>query len=36
MDTESGIKLIKELKQNKLLPRFNVSQIVFVHNIFGF
>ena len=23
MDTDSGIKLVKELKQNKLLPRFN-------------
>ena len=23
MDTDSGIKLVKELKQNKLLPSFN-------------
>ena len=27
MDTESGIKLVRELKQNKLLPKFNVSQM---------
>ena len=25
MDTDNGIKLVKELKQNKLLPKFNVS-----------
>ena len=25
METDSAIKLIRELKQNKLLPRFNVS-----------
>ena len=28
METDSGIKLVKELKTNKLLPKFNVTFII--------